>query len=113
MWCNEHRKHAFECECPEVGVSEEMSDNIREIIESGQAPGLIIKHPAGQTKYISSLARYPNDPRANVTSMAEARRKAAQQGKEIISIDDVSPSNRKPKAEDPSFGSILSKVITE
>jgi len=113
MWCTEHLVHAFECECPEVGASEEMSDNMREIIESRQAPGLIIKHPAGQTKYISSLARYPGDPHANVSSVTEAERKARAQGKEIISIDDVSPSNRKPKAEDPSFSSILQKVLTE
>jgi len=113
MWCTKHQKHAFECECPEMVIGEEMSPNIKEIIESGQAPGLIIRHPAGETKYISSLAKYPGDPRANVSSMMEATRKAEAQGKKIIRAEDIDPGTRKARAPDPSFKGILSKVITE
>lgn len=113
MWCTKHEKHAFECECEDMAIGEEMSDNIREIIESGQAPGLIIRHPAGQSRYVSTLARYPGDPNANVSSVTEAERKAEAQGKKLINIDDVDPGNRKTKVKDPSFKEMLSKTLTE
>jgi len=70
-------------------------DKIREMIEARQAPGAIIRHPAGESRYISSLAKFPNDPRANVTSMTEAHRKAAAQGKEIKKAEDLVPGKRK------------------
>ncbi len=91
----------------------DVSDNIREIIESGQAPGLIVRHPAGQSKYISSLARYPGDPNANVSSITEAERKAEAQGKKLINVEDVDPGNRTKKVKDPSFKELLSKTLTE
>jgi len=75
-------------------------DKIKEMIEARQAPGAIVRHPAGETRYISSLAKYPNDPRANVTSMAEAHRKAAAQGKEIKNVEDVVPGQRKDHSAD-------------
>ena len=70
-------------------------DKIKEMIEARQAPGLIISHPAGETRYISSLARYPDDPRAKVTCLTEARRKAAEDGKEIKKVEDITPGTRK------------------
>ena len=70
-------------------------DKIQEMIEARQAPGAIIRHPAGETRYISSLAKFPNDPRANVTSMAEAERKAEAQGKTIRNVEDVLPGIRR------------------
>ena len=70
-------------------------DKIREMIEAKQAPGAIIRHPAGETRYISTLARYPDAPRANVTCMAEAHRKAAADGKVIQNVEDVVPGTRK------------------
>lgn len=77
-------------------------DKIKEMIEARQAPGAIIRHPAGETRYISTLARYPDDPRANVTCMAEAHRKAAEDGKEIKNVEDVIPRTR-PEHKAESF----------
>jgi len=86
-------------------------DKIKEMIEARQAPGAIIRHPACQTRYISTLARYPDDPRANVTSMAEARRKAAQQGKEILTVDQALDARKEVKQE--SFGKVFDKKWKE
>tara|TARA_R110000824_G_scaffold246105_1_gene435190 strand:- start:23956 stop:24225 length:270 start_codon:yes stop_codon:yes gene_type:complete len=70
-------------------------DKIQEMIEARQAPGAIIRHPAGETRYISSLAKFPNDPRANVSSMTEAHRKAEAQGKTIGKVEDLLPGSRR------------------
>jgi len=86
-------------------------DKIKEMIEARQAPGAIIRHPAGETRYISTLARYPDDPRANVTSMAEARRKAAQQGKEILTVDEALASRE--EAQQESFSEVFDKKWKE
>tara|TARA_Y100000590_G_scaffold396751_1_gene477729 strand:+ start:1452 stop:1730 length:279 start_codon:yes stop_codon:yes gene_type:complete len=89
----------------------EKVDKIKEMLEARQAPGAIIRHPAGQTKYISTLARYPDDPRANVTSMSEARRKAAQQGKEILTVDQALDARKEVKQE--SFSDTFKKQWKE
>ena len=86
-------------------------DKIKEMIEARQAPGAIIRHPAHETRYISTLARYPDDPRANVTSMAEARRKAAQQGKEILTVDEALASRKEVQQE--SFSEVFDKKWKE
>ena len=86
-------------------------DKIKEMIEARQAPGAIIRHPAGQTKYISTLARYPDDPRANVTSMTEAHRKAAQQGKEILTVDQALDARKEVKQQ--SFSDTFKKQWKE
>jgi hypothetical protein len=86
-------------------------DKIKEMIEARQAPGAIIRHPAGETRYISTLARYPNDPRANVTSMTEATRKAEQQGKEILTVDEALTSRKEVKQE--SFSEVFDKKWKE
>jgi hypothetical protein len=86
-------------------------DKIKEMIEAKQAPGAIIRHPACETRYISTLARYPNDPRANVTSLAEARRKAAQQGKEIVTVDEALDSRKEVRQE--SFSDVFDKKWKE
>ena len=83
-----------------------MSDKIREIIESRTAPGILVRHPAGEQRYISTLARYPGDKEAYVTSISEAKRKAKAQGKEIKNVEDVSPVEKK---ESPTFAETFNR----
>jgi hypothetical protein len=57
-----------------------MSGGIKEIIESGQFPGIKVAWSGG---FVSGLAKRPGDPNAYCRNEDEVKRKCAEQGKMI------------------------------
>ncbi|MDZ7378494.1 MAG: hypothetical protein ONB06_04025, partial [candidate division KSB1 bacterium] len=88
---------------------------LEEMLAARQAPGVITdKRRFGGGKYVASLARFPGDPEAHISSMAEARRVLERRGWYSEDIPGMEvPAPQEPTGQYEPAADIIDRLVEE